>query len=466
MISVTTESLLKPYISLNEALLNTPEENKENYKSYINPNLAGMLSLLGFDKSFTRAEGMKVWDSEGSTYLDFLGGYGALNLGHNPPKIYEAIDKVQHFPNILQVSMNGIAAALAKNLAIITPGDLQYTFFSNSGAESVECAIKMARAATGKSKIIYCQNSFHGKTMGALSVTGREKYRTIFKPLLNDTEAIEFDNIEKLESALKSRDCAAFILEPIQGEGGINVPHDGYLRAVRDLCNHYDTLLIADEVQTGFGRTGKLFACEHEDMVPDIMCMAKSLGGGVMPIGATITNKNVWKKAFGTMEKCLLHTSTFGGNTLAAASGIAAVEEIFNLNLCEQADEKGKYFLLKLKNLQKMYPIIREVRGRGLMLGLDFDDKNKVLKKVSNEYLGALVAGELLNKYKIITAYTLNNPNVIRLEPPLIVNKEEIDYVLNSLENILKYNKSFISLALGSTKNLISLPNRLMRRSK
>ena len=458
---MTDSSLPKRYVTLEEALSASPKEKKDDYKNYINPNLACMLSLIGFDKSFIRAEGTKVWDSEGNSYLDFLGGYGALNLGHNPPKIYEAIAKVQYMPNILQASMNGITAALGKSLAMITPGDLQYTFFSNSGAESIECAIKMARAATGKSKIIYCENSFHGKTMGALSVTGREKYRSLFKPLLYDVEAVPFNDGKKLEESLMSGNAAAFIVEPIQGEGGIIVPQEGYLRLVRDLCNRYDTLLIADEVQTGFGRTGKMFACQHEEVVPDIMCMAKSLGGGVMPIGATITNKEVWKKAFGTMERCMLHTSTFGGNTLAAASGIAAIEEIFKLNLVAEAEEKGEYMLSRLKELQRQYPIIKEIRGKGLLIGLEFDDNNRPLKMISNEYFGALIAGELLNKHRIITAYTLNNPNVIRMEPPLIVSKEEINTVLTSLENVLSEHKSFLSFALGSTKKLIgSVVNR------
>lgn len=454
---VITKSLAKKYISLDDALLNIPSMQKENYKTYINPNLASMLGLLGFDKTFVKAEGVKVWDSEGDPYLDFLGGYGALNLGHNPRKIYEAIDQVKMLPNILQTSMNGITAALARNLAFITPGELQYTFFSNSGAESVECAIKMARAATGKTKIVYCRNSFHGKTMGALSVTGREKYRSLFKPLINETVEIEFNNIKSLESALDSGDVAAFILEPIQGEGGINLPHRGYIKTVREICSHYKVLLIMDEVQTGFGRTGSLFACEYEDVTPDIMCMAKSLGGGVMPIGATIAKGHVWKKAFGSTEKCLLHTSTFGGNTLAAAAGLAAIEEILDNELCEQATEKGEYMLSRLKDIQSQYPIIKEVRGRGLMIGLEFNNGNKVLKKISDEYTAALVSGELLNKNKIITAYTLNNPNVIRFEPPLIVSQEEIDHVLNSLEDVLKNNKSFMALAFNGTKNLMGM---------
>ena len=442
-------------VSLDEAIAYTSMEKKETYKKYVNPNLAGLLSLIGFDKAFVSAQGTTVMDSEGNKYLDFLGGYGALNLGHNPQKIYEAMTKVQHMPNILQASINGITAALGKNLAIICPGELQYTFFSNSGAEAVECALKMARAATGKSKIIFCENSFHGKTMGALSVTGREKYRSLFKPLLADVEAVPYDDVQSLEAVLRLGDAAAFIMEPIQGEGGIIVPQDGYLREVRQLCSRYGTLMIADEVQTGLGRTGRMFACEHEDVEPDIMCMAKSLGGGIVSIGATIASRAVWKKAFGTTEKCLLHTSTFGGNTLAAAAGIAVIEEITSLNLVKEAEEKGEYMLSCLNKLQNQYPMIKDVRGKGLMIGLEFQDKGKILQRLSTEYLGSLIAGELLNNHRVITAYTLNNPNVIRMEPPLIVTKEEIDKVLISLEDVLTKYRSFFSLTVGKGKEYI-----------
>ncbi|MBS3994806.1 MAG: aspartate aminotransferase family protein [Alkaliphilus sp.] len=446
----------KRTVSLEEAIAYTSKEKKDVYKTFVNPDLANLLSLIGFDKTFASALGTEVIDSEGNTYLDFLGGYGALNLGHNPKRIYEAISKVQQMPNILQTSINGVTAALAKNLAMICPGELQYSFFSNSGAEAVECALKMARSATGRSKIIYSENSFHGKTMGALSVTGREKYRTLFKPLLADVEAVPYDDADRLAAILKRRDAAAFIIEPIQGEGGIIVPKSGYLRHARDLCSKYETLMIADEVQTGLGRTGKMFACEHENIEPDIMCMAKSLGGGVIPIGATIASEAVWKKAFGTTEKCLLHTSTFGGNTLAAAVGITVIEEIYRLNLIKEAKEKGEYMLSQLRILQTRHPMIKDVRGKGLMIGLEFNDSERILQRISSQYLGSLIAGELLNNHRIITAYTLNNPNVIRMEPPLIVTLEEIDRVLACLEGVLTKYGSFLSLAVGKGKDLLS----------
>ena len=360
-----------------------------------------------------------------------------------------------------------MAAALAlpqSFLAQVTPGNLQRTFFCNSGAEAVEGALKMARIATGRQRIVYCEGAFHGKTMGALSVTGRSKYQQPFAPLIPGCKAIPYGDAVALENELARGDVAAFIVEPIQGEGGVMVPPEGYLAKAREICSRYGTLLVVDEIQTGFGRTGKLFACEHENVTPDILCLAKSLGGGVMPIGATVTTPEVWDKAYGSMEKALLHTSTFGGNTRAVAAGIAALNAIVEQDLPRQAEEKGRYFIERLKELQEKHNLITDVRGRGLLIGLEFAKPKGLVdrltrgavSKFSEEYLGAMVAGELLNRYHIITAYTLNNPNVIRLEPPLIVTREQIDQVLEALDRIFTRNRSHIQMALASTKTVVS----------
>jgi putrescine aminotransferase len=449
-------------LDLQETLSLDRAQVKDFHKKYLNAGLATMLELLSFDRLFVRAQGISVWDSQGREYLDFLGGYGALNLGHNHPKVLAALQRVQALPNILQASLGILTAALAHNLALITPGRLQRSFFCNSGAEAVEGAIKLARAATGRSGVIYCQGSFHGKTMGALSVTGREKYQKPFAPLLPQCQAIPFGDLQSLEKALQSRQAAAFIVEPIQGEGGINVPPPGYLRKARELCSRYGTLFIADEVQTGFGRTGYMFACEAENVEPDIMCLAKSLGGGMMPMGAYITTDEIWKKAYGGMEKALLHTSTFGGNTMACAAALTAIQVIYEENLVEQAREKGAYFLARLKELQERFPLLKEVRGRGLMIGLEFNQPGGLASKVTfglatrlaEEYTGSLVAGELLNNHGIITAYTLNNPNVIRLEPPLCVTREQIDRVVTALEEIFTRHRGFMSMATSGVKTI------------
>ncbi len=449
--------------SLDDALKLTRTEVIELHKEFLNSSLASLMSLINFTKQFVKAEGVKVWDSEGREYLDFLGGYGALNLGHNHPRILEALSKASQQPNLLQASLNTLAGALAHNLAQITPGKLQRSFFGNSGAEAVEGALKLARIATGKTKIVSTSNSFHGKSFGALSATGKEKYQRPFQPLVPGFEYFTFGDQGALEKLLKPQDVAGVILEPVQGEGGIILPPPGFLKAVRELCSKYGALLIVDEIQTGFGRTGKLFACEHEGVEPDILCLAKSLGGGVMPIGVYLTSDAVWKKGYGAIERATLHSSTFGGNSMACAAGLAALEVILEERLSEKAAELGEYFLTKLKGLQKEHSLIKEVRGIGLFIGLEFEQPKGWLDKATGgklsataqEYTGAMVAGELLNKHGIITAYTLNNPNVIRLEPPLIVEKAEIDRVVEALADILERNRNFFSLALETGKGLL-----------
>lgn len=451
-------------LTVDDALQMGRDQIRELHKDYLNAGLVSMLSLLNFDRRFTRAQGIYVWDAEGRRYLDFLGGYGALNTGHNHPHILEAVARVQQAPNLLQAALNPLAGVLAHNLAQLTPGPLKRVFFGNSGAEAVEGALKLARIATGRTKIVYCTGSFHGKTLGALSVTGRTKYQEPFVPLLPGCIPVPFGDLDALEDALRPGDVAAFIVEPIQGEGGIIVPPNGYLKGARELCTRYGALLLADEIQTGLGRTGKMFACEHEGVVPDILCLAKSLGGGVMPIGAYITTDEIWKRAYGSLDRALLHTSTFGGNSLACAAAIAALEVILTEDLANKASESGAYLLTMLQELKAKHPLLKDVRGRGLMVGVEFAEQQKglvgklsfgVLQKLSDEFLGSLVAGELLNEYGIITAYTLNNPNVIRLEPPLAVTREQLDLVVDALDTILSRRKGFLGLAAGSVKTVI-----------
>ncbi|KUO48919.1 MAG: putrescine aminotransferase [Desulfitibacter sp. BRH_c19] len=450
-------------MTIDDALQLNRDSIKKIYKTNVNPALGNLLGLLNFDKKYVRAFGVQVWDEEENSYLDFLGGYGSLNIGHNHPAVIAAIDKIKAMPNILQASINPLASVLAYNLAEITPGNLSNVFFGNSGAEAVEGALKTAKIYTGKGKIVYCEGSFHGKTAGALSVTGRVKYQKPFYPLIPQCEAVPFGDLEGLEKALINKDVACFIVEPIQGEGGIIVPPEGYLKEVRKICTKYETLLIVDEVQTGFGRTGKMFASEWDDVIPDIMCLAKSLGGGIMPIGVFITSKAIWEKSYGETDRATLHTSTFGGNSWAVAAAIATIGVIYDENLINEAEEKGEYLLKRLLELKNKYPLIQDIRGKGLLVGIEFQQGKSVLDKMiggkvselSQEYTGALVAGELLNAHNIITAYTINNPNVIRLEPPLTVTYEELDYVVNSLDKTFAANKSVIKLALNSSKNII-----------
>lgn len=461
-----TLSIKNNIMSIDDALMLTELEVEKNYSEYINPQFVTLLKLLGLNKRFVKAKGTKVWDEKNREYIDFLGAYGALNIGHNHSLVIEKLQKVITHPNLIQTTLSSIGSVLARNLAIITPGDLKYTFFCNSGAEAVEGALKLAKIATGKSRIIYCKGSFHGKSMGALSVTGREKYKKYYGPLVPNATEVVYGDLNDLERVLiDNDDIAAFIVEPIQGEGGIITPPSGYLKKAKELCEKHQVLLIADEVQTGFGRTGNWFACQGADMTPDILCMAKSLGGGIVPIGAYIANETTWKRGYGSIDKCLLHTSTFGGNTWACTAGIATIQVINEENLVEEAKDKGDYFITKLIDLKYRYPILKEVRGRGLMIGIEFADiNNGIINKITSneqkdmigEYTGGMIASELANEFGIITAYTLNNPNVIRIEPPLTISYKEIDYFVDSLESILKKNKKIGGMAFQTIKNIFN----------
>lgn len=422
---------------------------------YVNSGLVQLLSMLNLNRSFVKAQDCLLWDSDGNEYLDFLGGYGSLNLGHNNKAIFDAIKKVQGAPNICQTSVSKYQAILAHNLSEIAPGKIRHSFFCNSGAEAVEGALKIARAATGKPRALSLEGSFHGKTMGALSLTGKASYQAPFLPMVPFCEQVPFGSIDHLETALQKGDVACFIVEPILGEGGVRLHPEGFLKKAESLCHKYDALFILDEVQTGMGRTGTLFAAEHDALEPDIMCLSKSLSGGYIPIGATMTTDKVWQKALGGPIHCLRHTSTFGGNAFACTAGIVAIQELVEKDLPLQAAEKGPYLLEKLSVLKSRHSIIKDVRGKGLLIGVEFDASGFVGKS-AYEFIGSMIVGEMLTSFRIITAYTLNNPTVVRLEPPLTVSYEQIDYLVSSFETVLKRNKSLSKLIANSLKTGIA----------
>jgi putrescine aminotransferase len=386
------------------------------YKEFLNPPLARFMKLAGAGVE-THARGCYVYDHTGKAYLDFCGGYGVFTLGYQHPAVVEAVRRqLDRMALSSRVFFNEQTAALAKALADLAPGDLRISFFSNSGTEAVEAALKLARLSTKRVHIVSTYNGYHGKTMGSLTATGRDLFRDKFAPLVPEFEHVPFGDLEALDRALPN--AAAFIVEPIQCEGGVVVPPDGYLRGVRALCDKHGALLIADEVQTGLGRTGYLWGVDYEHVVPDIMTAAKGLSGGVVPIGATIAKTDVWMRAFG--DSPLLHTSTFGGNPLACTAGLAALEVLRSENLVERAKIQGAYLLEAARDLQRHFPeVIAEVRGRGLVVGV-------VLR---HEGYGGVIIPECL-KRGLTVAYTLNQQRVIRLEPPLIVSQDEIDRAL------------------------------------
>lgn len=395
------------------------------YEQYINPSLARTYRFMGLDHAEATGQGAIVVDADGIRYIDCAGGYGVFIQGYRHPRIIAAAhEQLDLMPLSSRVLVSPRQVELAKRLAELTPGDLTYSFFCNSGTEAVEAALKIARGSTGRSTIVATVGAFHGKTYGSLSVSGRELYQTPFKPLVPDVVHVPFGDLSAL-SAVMSDEVAAVIVEPIQGEGGVVVPPDAYLIGVRELCDQYGAAMIADEVQTGMGRTGRLFAVEHAGVVPDLLCLAKALGGGVVPIGAVVGRPWVWKVF---EESPLIHTSTFGGNPLACRVALEALAVTVEEDLPGRAQELGSWFIPELKGLREQHPdLITEVRGRGLMIGMEF----------KNPGMAGMMMSELFQR-QILAVYTLNNEHVIRIIPPLIVEREQLEIVLAAFRAALE----------------------------
>jgi len=365
----------------------------------------------------TQGKGALVWDINGKEYVDCTGSYGVALLGHSHPKIVEAICKQAEKLISCHASFyNNKRTEFLQKLMSITPTGLNKAFLSNSGAESVECALKLARKFTGKPEIIAVMGGYHGKTMGALSATWDKKYREPFQPLVPEFKHVSPDNLERLSEAITDK-TAAVLLEPIRGEGGIRVPPDEFLPGVRKLCDEKNLLLILDEVQTGFGRTGKMFGCDHWGVTPDVMCLAKPIAGG-LPIGITVAKEDVMS-SFKIGE----HSTTFSGSPLVCAAGCAAIDVLLKDKLAERAEELGGYFNAKLEELQAKHNSVKEVRGLGLMLGMEFrfDVRNIILKAMERGLL-ILDAGR----------------TVVRFLPPLVIEKEQIDKAVAVLDEVIE----------------------------
>jgi len=400
------------------------DEIKEIYMNHINPSLMRLIAFMGYDATEDRASGSHVWDNLGNDYIDCLGGFGVFSLGHAHPKVVDAVrHQLEKMPLSSKVLLNEPYARLAAKLAEIAPGDLSYCFICNSGTEAIEGALKIARLKTGKHGLIYTERAFHGKTLGSLSVTGREAFQQPFRPLIPGARKIPFGDADALAQAIDN-ETACFVVEPIQGEGGIHVPPDDYLPRAQEICREKGVLLIIDEVQTALGRTGKMFACEHWGIEPDIMTLAKALGGGVMPIGAILGTPDVWQVF---EENPLIHSSTFGGNPLACAAALAAFEVIEEENLAEKAAATGERILRSLRQMMREHPdIIADVRGRGCFIGLEFTDSD----------IGGLMISSLAAR-KVLVAFTLNDYRVLRIEPALGIDDGDLVRLLASFREAL-----------------------------
>lgn len=407
-------------------------ESVQYWTDHVNPGFLQYRKSVSTDYTAVEweDEGAVFCDVNGKEFIDMLGGFGIYVTGHRHPKVLKAVrDQLDRQAIHSQELIDPLRTYLAHLISLITPGDLQFAFLTNSGTESVEACLKMAMLTTGRHKFIGAIGAFHGKSLGSLGGTSKAFFREPFLPLLNWSH-VPFGDVDALKTMMECCDfsgdrVAAVVLEPIQGEGGINVAPPGYLAAARELCDRYGALLVFDEIQCGMGRTGKMFCCEHDGVAPDLMALGKGFGGGVMPIGACVGTPRTWQKY---IENPFLHTTTFGGNPVCCAAAIATINVLLEEDLPAQAARKGDYLLLHINDLAKKYPkLLLQCRGRGLMLGMEF---------VSNE-LGYAVAKALFAR-QILISGTYINARVLRIEPPLVITTEQLDRFLAALDESLQ----------------------------
>lgn len=420
-------------------------ENFALHERYMNHQLARTLRTLGFDRNYIRAEGCYLWDDAGARYLDFLSGFGVYALGRSHPAIkaalHQAIDL--DLPNMVQMDCALLPGLLAEQLVGRAHPGISRAFFCNSGAESVEAAIKFARQFTQRSKIVYADHAFHGLTTGALALNGGKEFRKGFGALI-ESAGVAFGDIEALEQQLRTKDVAAFVVEPIQGKG-VYCATPEYWRAAQALCRRYGTLLVTDEVQTGLGRTGKFFCHEHWGLEPDIITLSKALSGGFVPIGAMLTTERVFSSVHNSMEDALKHSSTFGRNQLAMVAALATLAAFDDEDIIARTERTGADLQARLRGLAERHDLIRDVRGLGLMIGIEFGEPTsrsaarrfRTMERLRTGMFSQMVVVPLFHRHRIITQVAADNVNIIKLLPPLITGPEEVDYFVQSLDDVM-----------------------------
>jgi ornithine--oxo-acid transaminase len=416
------------------------------HERHLNTQMVRLLRTIGYDVGFCRGSGQYLYDRDGQQYLDLLSGFGVFALGRNHPAVRTALSNVlaSELPNLVQLDVSVLAGILAERLLAQVPY-LEKVFFANSGAEAVEAAIKFSRAATGRQGIIACEHGYHGLTYGALSVTRDPVYRTGFEPFLPDCIAIPFNDLAALERALSARNFATFIVEPIQGKG-VNMPGPDYLRAAADLCRRHGTLFVADEIQTGLGRTGRFLAVEHWNVEPDMVLLSKSLSGGHVPVSAVLTRKWVFDKVFDRMDRAVVHGSTFSKNDLAMAAGIATLEVMQSERLMDNATRTGERIMQAFRAMQERHELVKDVRGRGLMIGLEFGPPTSFALKASWNLLETankglfcqLITIPLFKDHKILAQVAGHGSHTIKLLPSLIINDADCDWIERSFDAAIK----------------------------
>ncbi|MDT9686107.1 aspartate aminotransferase family protein [Streptomyces sp. TRM76323] len=430
---------------LGKLLADRASERYELHARHLNHQLPRMLHTIGFDKVYERAEGAHFWDAEGNDYLDMLAGFGVMGLGRHHPVVRRALHDVLDLslPDLTRFDCAPLPGLLAERLLAHSP-HLDRVHFGNSGAEAVETALKFARRATGRPRVVYCAHAFHGLTAGALSVNGEDCFRDGFGPLLPDT-AIELGDLDALGRELRRGDVAAMIVEPIQGKGVHEAP-PGFLRAAAELLHERGALLIADEVQTGLGRTGDFYAYQHEEGVePDLVCVAKALSGGYVPVSATLGKDWIFKKVYSSMDRVVVHSASFGANAQAMAAGLAVLAVLEDEGLVENARRTGALLKSRLAELVDRYEMLREVRGRGLMIGIEFGRPSSLalrgrwtmLQTARRGLFAQMVVVPLLQRHRILTQVSGDRLEVIKLIPPLVVGEEDVDRFVTAFTAVM-----------------------------
>jgi acetylornithine/succinyldiaminopimelate/putrescine aminotransferase len=412
---------------------------------HLDPSLVDVLRILGFDREYVSARGSYLYDADGRAYLDFHSGEGFASLGHNHPDVRDVLRATLAADLVdgVQLHYSALAGMLAEALSQRLPPALDAVFFASTGAEAVDSAMKFARAATRRPRLISCDSSFHGVTLGPLSLVGDEFFKEGFGPLLPGCERVPFGDLERLEAELRAKDVAAFIVEPIQGRM-VTLPPAGYLQAAQELCRRYGTLFVVDEIQTGLGRTGKWFALEHWGLEPDVVLVGKALSGGYMPVAAMVTSREIYQKAVGTLDRCYVHQSTYGRNRLSMAAGLATLRIIERDGLVEHAARIGAVLVDGLAELQQRYEMIAEVRGNGLMIGIELRAPSsrgarlswRLIHLASEGLFPQLIVIPLHRDHGVITMAAGKN-DVIKLLPPLTLSEEEARSFLVAFDTVL-----------------------------
>jgi ornithine--oxo-acid transaminase len=440
------------------------------YAEHVNPQWVRLLNLLQMNERYARCCGCELFTSSGRRILDFLSGYCVHNTGHNHPAILAALHEEldRGGPAILQSHVPELAGQLAQRLSKLAGGPLKRVVFTNSGSEGVEAAIKFSRAHTGRTGLLYAEGAFHGLTCGALSLMSDTFWTEGFGPMLPGTQAVPFGSIEALEKQLATKKFAAFIVEPVQAEGGIRVPNAGYLRAARELCRRHGTLLVFDEVQTGLYRTGRFLAAHGFGVEPDMVVLAKALSGGLIPVGAVLMTEAVNNSVFSSLKRAIVHASTFGENALAMRAGLATLDVLERESLGERAVPLGGGLRQRLSEALAPYEMVREVRGAGMLSGIVFTAPRQLRLRVAFEafrrihpgMFGQVVVMRLFRDHGILTQICGNNFLVLKAAPPLVVTETQLDQFVAAMVavvDLMHTSGSFWNEALGLARRAVKV---------